>query len=156
MMADVTVSRDVPASPAVAWALLADLTRMPEWSPENERVEWLGHATAAALGARFRGTNRNGAKSWKSVGEITVFEPDQALAFSIKAGPFKIAEWRYMLEATENGCRISESWTDRRGRAMRALSKFVTGVKDRPSHNRAGMEKTLCYLATAAEDSAAV
>lgn len=149
-MADVTVSRGVAASPADAWALIADLPRMPEWSPENERVEWLGGATAAVPGAKFRGTNRNGAKSWKSVGEITVFEPDHALVFTIKAGPFKISEWRYTVEAIESGCRISESWTDRRNAAMRVLSKLVTGVKDRPSHNRAGMEETLRRLAAAA------
>ncbi len=154
--ADVTVSRDVAAPPAVAWALLADLARMPEWSPENEQIEWIGGATTAALGAKFRGTNRNGKRSWKSVGEITAFEPDRAVAFRITVGPFNVADWGYTIEATGTGCRVSESWTDRRGGAMRLASKLATGVKDRSAHNRTGMEETLRHLATVAEKSASV
>jgi len=155
MMADVTVSRDIGASSGGTWALLADLSRMPEWSPENESVEWIDGATAPAVGARFRGTNRNGKKSWKSVGEITAYEPERTLAFSIKAGPFKIADWQYTIEAMESGCRVTESWTDRRSGAMRFMSKLATGVKDRSAHNRTGMEETLRHLASAAEQPAA-
>lgn len=152
-MADLTVSRDIAASPGVVWALLADLTRMPEWSPENERLEWLGGATAAAPGAKFRGTNRNGSKSWKSVGEITAIEPGRLLSFAVTAGPFKISEWSYVIDPTEGGCRVTEGWTDRRGGVMRTLSKLATGVQDRPSHNRQGMEETLRRVAAAAEAS---
>jgi uncharacterized protein YndB with AHSA1/START domain len=152
-MAEVTVSRDVAASPAVVWALLGDLPRMPEWSPENERIEWLGGATAVAPGAKFRGTNRNGSKSWKSVGEITAVEPDRTLAFAITAGPFKVAEWSYVIDRTDGGCRITERWTDRRGSVMKAVSKFATGADDRPSHNRQGMEETLRRIAATAEAS---
>jgi hypothetical protein len=36
---------------------------------------------------------------------------------------------------------------------MKTLSKRVTGVGDRPSHNREGMEETLRRLASAAEGS---
>jgi uncharacterized protein YndB with AHSA1/START domain len=151
MMADVTVSRQVVAPAEVTWALLADLSRMPEWSPENERVEWLDGATDAAPGARFQGTNRNGAKTWKSVGKIIVFEPGRALAFHVKAGPFNVADWRYTIEPDGNVCRVTESWTDRRNGAMRIVSKLVTGVEDRPSHNRDGMEETLRRLSAAAE-----
>jgi hypothetical protein len=151
MMADVAVSREVAAPADVAWALLADLSRMPEWSPENERVEWLGCATEAALGARFRGTNRNGAKTWKSVAKMTVFEPGRALAFHVKAGPFNVADWRYTIEPNGNGCRVTESWTDRRNGAVKVLSRLVTGVEDRPSHNRDSMDETLRRLAAAAE-----
>jgi uncharacterized protein YndB with AHSA1/START domain len=154
-MADLTVSRDIVASPDVVWALLADLPRMPEWSPENERLEWLGGATAAAPGAKFRGTNRNGSKSWKSVGEITAIEPGRKLAFSVTAGPFKVAEWSYVIDRTEGGCRVTEGWTDRRGSVMRTLSKLATGVQDRSSHNRQGMEETLRRIAAAAEASGA-
>lgn len=155
-MADVAVSRDIAASPTTVWTLLADLSRMPEWSPENQRVEWLGAMTAAASGVKFRGTNRNGSKSWKSVGEITVAEPGRMLTFDIKAGPFKVAQWSYAIDQRDGGCRVTESWTDRRNGIMKTLSKLATGVNDRPSHNRQGMEETLRRLAAAAEGSDAM
>ena len=151
MSADVVVSRRIAAPPETVWALLADLSRMPEWSPENERVEWLGGATQAASGARFRGTNRNGTKSWKSVGEVTDCEPARRLAFGIKTGPFRIAEWTYTVEPNPEGCLVTEGWTDRRNALIQTLSKHVTGVHDRPTHNRRGMEETLRRLAVTAE-----
>jgi uncharacterized protein YndB with AHSA1/START domain len=154
-MPDVTVSRDMTASPDAVWALVADLSRMPEWSPENERLEWLGGATEPVVGARFRGTNRNGSKSWKSAGEITALEPGRMLGFTVSAGPFKIADWSYSIEPTDGGCRVTETWTDRRGGVMRTLSRFATGVDDRPTHNSRGMENTLQRIAMAAEQPAA-
>ena len=42
------------------WRVIADVTRTGEWSHECLHVDWLGGATAAAPGARFRGRNRLG------------------------------------------------------------------------------------------------
>src|SRR3954468_6506548 len=53
-MTDVSVSRDVPAPAERVWEMVSDLPRMGEWSPENEGGEWIGGATAAAPGAKFR------------------------------------------------------------------------------------------------------
>ena len=154
-MPDVTVSKDVEAPPEVVWALVSDLSRMPEWSPENEGLEWLDGATEAAVGARFRGTNRNGSKSWKAVGKVTAFEPGRTLGFSITAGPFKVADWSYAIEPTAGGCRLTESWTDRRSGLFKPVARLATGVDDRPSHNREGMETTLQRIADAAEQPSA-
>ncbi len=50
------------AAPAEAiYDLVADMTRMGEWSSECERVEWTGGATAPAVGVGLVGHNRNGA-----------------------------------------------------------------------------------------------
>lgn len=149
--ADVTVSREVAAPPAAVWELLADLTRMPEWSPENDRVEWTGGATGPALGARFKGRNHHGKHSWSSAGRITAFEPERRLAFAIAAGPLPVSEWGYVLEPTDGGTLVTESWTDRRNGLVKVVSKLVSGVEDRAEHNRAGMGQTLEQLAAAAE-----
>jgi hypothetical protein len=79
------------------------------------------------------------------------FEPGRAMTFRVEAGPFKVAEWSYAVEPSDDGCRVTESWTDSRSGLMKTLSKPVTGVDDRPSHNRQGMEKTLGRLAAAVE-----
>ena len=60
------VQRSTNATPEEAWALIADITRMGDWSPETTSAVWRGGATAAALGARFRGTNQMGSKKWHS------------------------------------------------------------------------------------------
>ena len=43
-----SVSERVSAAPEAVWALVADVPRMGEWSPECVRCEWVGGATGAA------------------------------------------------------------------------------------------------------------
>ena len=51
----------VNAPPETVWAILANLDRMGERSPECYRVEWLdGAESPARVGARFKGWNRYG------------------------------------------------------------------------------------------------
>jgi len=153
-MSDSTVSvhRDIAAGAEQLWGMVSDVTRMPEWSPETVAGEWLRGASGPAAGAKFRGTNRNGKKTWKSVATVVAAQPGRSFAFLVKAGGLRVAEWRYTFEPVETGCRVTETWTDRRGALLRVVSPRVTGVADRASHNRAGMEVTLERLAQAAQN----
>jgi uncharacterized protein YndB with AHSA1/START domain len=146
----VSVTRAIEAPAERVWALVADVTRMGEWSPETTSAEWLRGATSAVSGAKFRGTNRHGKKTWKSVSTIVDAEPGRVFAFRVKAMGFDVAEWRYTFEPTASGCAVTESWIDRRGVLMKALSPKATGVADRAEHNRQGMELTLEHLGAAA------
>jgi hypothetical protein len=146
----VSVARTIEAPAEQVWALVSDVTRMGEWSPETTSAEWLGGATSPASGAKFRGTNRHGKKTWKSVSTIIDADPGRVFAFRVKAMGFDVAEWRYTFEPTATGCTVTETWTDRRGALMKALSPKATGVTDRAEHNRASMEVTLEHLGAAA------
>ena len=55
------------------------------------------------------------------------------------------------VRADGGGCAVTESWDDERGRLVKFLGKPVSGVADRVTHNRAGMEQTLRNLKAAAE-----
>lgn len=131
--------------------MISDVTRMGEWSPENQGGEWLGGATAAKPGAKFRATNRLGKRSWKTVATVVDAEPAQRFSFRVAAGPVKVAEWAYTFEPTGDGCRVTESWTDLRPGWFMPIAKLATGVSDRKTHNQQGMEQTLDRLASAAE-----
>jgi uncharacterized protein YndB with AHSA1/START domain len=147
----VSVSRDIAAPPDQLWSMVTDVTRMGEWSPENQGGTWLGGATAAAPGARFRSTNRVGKRSWKTVATVVDAEPARRFSFRVTAGPVKVAEWSYAFERTDGGCRVTESWTDQRPGWFKPIAGLVTGVSDRAAHNRQGMEETLRRLAAVAE-----
>jgi uncharacterized protein YndB with AHSA1/START domain len=151
MARQVSVSRDIAASPDAVWAMVSDLTRMGEWSPEAEGGKWLGGATGPAVGARFKGDNRNGKKTWNTLAVVTAADPGRTFAFETKAVGLKIAEWRYTIEPTDTGCRVTETWTDQRGAIATTLGKPVSGVADRAAHNEAGMAQTLDRLKAAAE-----
>ena len=95
----------VEASPERCYALVSDVTRMSEWSPETVRVQWVGGATGPAVGARFRGTNKQGIIRWSTTPEVLVVEPAREFAFRTKE-----TVWRYRFEAEGTGTRITESF----------------------------------------------
>jgi uncharacterized protein YndB with AHSA1/START domain len=151
MVDQISVSKDICAPPDEVWAIVTDLPRMGEWSHENEGGEWIKGATGPVPGARFKGTNGNGSKSWTTEATVLDAEPGRRFSFRVAVGPIKVAEWSYSIEPTPAGCRVTESWIDRRPRFVRPLGKMTSGVEDRPEHNRIGMVQTLDRIAAAVE-----
>jgi hypothetical protein len=151
MIDRIDVVRDISATPDVVWALVSDLPRMGNWSPENDGGEWVKGATGPAPGAKFKGRNANGSKQWSTGVTVLDATPGERFSFAVTSGPFKIAEWAFDIEATDGGCRVTETWSDQRGGLMKKLGGVASGVDDRVEHNRTGMEATLAGVAAAAE-----
>jgi hypothetical protein len=148
----VTVTRDVGATPEVVWALVSDVTRMAEFSPENVGCEWIGPRHEPVVGARFRGTNRNGKRQWKTTCKVVLSEPARAFVFEVRGGGLRVARWEYRFDSTEDGgCRVAETWIDQRGRLVTWIGGYASGIHERKDHNRSGMVTTLDRLAAAAE-----
>lgn len=155
MPGTVEVTTEIAASPEVVWRLVSDVPRLGQFSPENEGAVWLRGATGATVGATFKGSNRHESSTWSTKGRIVTAETAKRLAFRVTVGPFQVAEWRYDLEPTPMGCRVTETFIDRRNAMTKALGKRATGVVDRDAHNRASMEQTLAGLKAAAESEPA-
>ncbi|GAA3767068.1 SRPBCC family protein [Micromonospora maritima] len=133
----VTVTHTVPASPARVYALISDITRMGEWSPETYAAGWI------EPGRRFRGRNRIGRLyRWSMSATVTEATPGRAFAFTTDWP--SSSSWRYQLEEVEGGTRITESMT-RATPQMAIVRRFqdAVGVRDRAAHLRAGMTTTL-------------
>ena len=135
--------------------MVSDVTRMGEWSPENEGGTWLGGATGPRPGAKFRGANRHGSRTWQTEATVVDADPGRRFSFRVSAVGLKVAEWGYTFEPTATGCRVTESWIDLRPRFFKPIARMATGVADRAAHNRRGMEQTLERLAAAAEAASA-
>lgn len=155
MADEISVEREIGAPAEAVWAMVSDVTRMGEWSPETTGCAWTGGATGPAVGARFKGVNANGKRKWSTDCKVTECEPGEVFTFHVSAVGLGVADWSYRFEPTTSGCRVTETWTDRRGWLAKRLGGPISGVADRAEHNRAGMEKTLATLATAAEAAAA-
>ena len=151
MAATVEVSREISASPAAVFAAISDVTRMGEWSPECHTCEWKGDTAGPAVGATFVGHNRLGDKEWTTEGRVTACDPGERFDFDAMFGDFVFAKWGYKIEATDGGCRVTETWVDLRPQRAIEAGAAVSGVADRAAHNREGMEATLAGLAAAVE-----
>jgi hypothetical protein len=154
MTEQVTVTREIGAPAEQLCALVSDVTRMGEWSPENVGAVWLGGATSALAGARFRGTNKIGKRRWKTMATVVDAVPGRRFSFRVSTMGVKVAEWSYVFEPTAGGCLVAESWIDQRPGWFKPIAHLATGVGDRAAHNRAGMEQTLERLAAVAESAA--
>ena len=153
-MADVSVTRQIAAPPDVVYALVTDLPRMGEWSPENEGGSWVGGATGAEVGAKFKGENANHGKSWSTVAKVTDADPHRTFGFDVTAlGLLPISRWRFDISPTDSGCTVTESWTDRRPRWFRPIATKLSGVADRVEFTEGSMQQTLEQLATEAEST---
>jgi len=153
MNEQVSVSKDVTASADKVWAMVSDVTRMGEWSPENQGGTWLKGASGPVPGAKFKGRNKIGKRKWSTVATVIDADPGRRFSFRVAAGPMGVADWAYSFESTPSGCTVTETWTDRRNGFFKVIAGFITGVKDRASHNRIGMEQTLAALAAVAESA---
>jgi hypothetical protein len=143
---------EVNAPPEVVYALLSDLPGMSRVAEEFERGSWLGGAREAAVGARFRGHNRQAGRRWTTTATVTDAEPGRRFAFEVSSvAGIPVSRWQYDIEPTDSGCRVAERTWDRRPSWFRPLANFVTGVRDRTEQNRRNMEHTLQRLKATAE-----
>jgi Polyketide cyclase / dehydrase and lipid transport len=94
------------------WALVADVTRIGEFSPETFEAEWTGGATGPEPGARFRGhvkRNGKGPVYWTTC-TVTVSEPGREFAFAVGDGRRALNTWRYVLTPAGDGTDVTESF----------------------------------------------
>jgi uncharacterized protein YndB with AHSA1/START domain len=143
-------SIDIAAPPETVYDLVADITRMGEWSPECYRGEWLDGATAAAPGARFRGYNRRSGYHWERTAVVDVADRGREFAFTtVNDGTGRHeTRWRYTMEPSPAGTVLTEAfeflWCSL---ANRALEMFIP----RGRQMSRGIQQTLTRVKHAAE-----
>ncbi len=143
----------IEAPPERIYALVADLPRMGEWSPECRQVEWLDGSSGPAEGARFIGHNQGGPRGlmkWSRRGRVLTAEPGREFAFVTEEGGREGTEWRYRLEPLEGGTRVTESYTVS---SIPAWARIVDVPTNRARELREAMAHTLEQLKRAAESA---
>jgi uncharacterized protein YndB with AHSA1/START domain len=146
----VTVHFDRP--PAEVWALVSDITRIGEFSPETFEAEWLRGATGPAVGARFRGhvrRNEVGPVYW-TVCRVDKCDPEREFAFTV-LGPngLDLSRWGYSLTPRDGGTDVTE-WFDGATSVPMRLYWLAFGWL-RGQRNRNDMRRTLERMKAVAE-----
>ena len=151
-----SVSLWIDARPEDVYAVVADVTRTPEFSPEVIECTWLDGATGPAVGARFKARNKvPNRPAWHNKPVITEVEPGRRFRFA-RTEPFSgTVEWTYDFAPDGEGTLVTESYEVTK--SLSPIGWFVIGVlfarKDRRTDLRNGMEQTLRAIRTAVEQA---
>ncbi len=143
----------IEAPPETIYDLVSDLTRMGEWSPECQRVEWLDGSSEAFVGATFIGHNVGGPRGlmkWSRRGRVLAAARGREFAFVTEEGGRESTEWRYRFEPTDAGTRVVESYTVK---WIPTWARIVDVPTNRARELRASIGRTLDQLKAAAESA---
>jgi len=112
---DGSVERVVDAGPATVYAVLSDISRIGERSPECRSATWEA-GQPGAVGSTFRGRNRVGKLvRWSRRCEVVTAEPGVAFAFRTLPERWDVSRqdittWSYRLEEVQHGTRVTHSY----------------------------------------------
>jgi uncharacterized protein YndB with AHSA1/START domain len=140
---------DIDAPVTKVWALVSDLNRMSQWSPQCRVMKALGGPLRQ--GSRTINLNRRKFLFWPTTSRITEFIPDKKLAFRVNQNG---TVWSYELEPTSTGTRLTESRHAENGVSAfsnMSVNALMGGV---PSFERElvdGMNESLSRIKAAAK-----
>jgi hypothetical protein len=100
-----TASTEVQASTDRVYSVVSDVTRIPEWSPETRRAEWLAPD-------RFRAWNRRRLGRWRTVANVVEAWPGHKFSFVVQAMGGDWTQWTYLIEpgSTAGTTRLTETF----------------------------------------------
>lgn len=141
---------EVAAPPESVYDLIADVTRMGEWSPECYRCRWLDGATKATPGARFRGSNRFGPFRWARTCEVVA--ADRESEFSFRTVPDRLfrssTRWTFRFSPTTDGTLVEQDYlVERHSRPI----DYFDRLTKRAAVVERGMQTTLERIRAAAQ-----
>jgi uncharacterized protein YndB with AHSA1/START domain len=146
----------IDAPPEKVYAVVSDVTRMGEWSPETRKCEWLDGATGPAVGARFKGSNKNGVFRWTTKPTVVVADENREFAFVTALSGKDATKWTYRFEPDGAGTKVTESFemmSDMPG-YINFVEKYFMRIKDRRANLIDAMQRTLGRIKNAVEGSA--
>src|SRR6476646_6573352 len=97
-------STTVAAPPEEVWPLVADLRRMPRWSPQCVKTFVRGGGPVE-LGSTMVNINRKGLLFWPTQSKVVRYEPGREIAFRIKEN---YTVWSFTLEPDGAGTKVVE------------------------------------------------
>ncbi len=105
-----SASIEIDAAPEVVWQLVADITRMGEWSPECRRASWDEGVTGPDVGALFHGHNKAGTFEWDAPCIVIACEPGNVFEFQVPRVGDVVTRWRFEFAPNGNGTTLTESF----------------------------------------------
>jgi uncharacterized protein YndB with AHSA1/START domain len=138
---EVSVRMDAP--PEKVWALVSDVTRIGEFSPETFEAKWTRGATGPEVGASFKGhVKRNGVgPTYWAPCQVTKSVPHEVFEFNVGTDTTTVNTWGYRLEPDGDGTRVTEYFRLSTALPFRLYWALLGQLRGRT--NERGMRTTL-------------
>ena len=141
----------VAAAPDRLYALVSDVTRMGEWSPQC-RACWWDEGAGPAVGSWFTGRNVAAGRTWETRSQVVAADPGREFAWEVNDGWVR---WGFTLDAVDGGTRLTESWAflpeGIAGFQERWGDRAAAHIDDRTRAAPDGIPRTLAAIKHAAE-----
>jgi hypothetical protein len=122
------VDIDIAADARDVWRLVSDINLPARFSSEFTGAEWI--EGEASEGAKFRGRNAHKAiGEWHTECTVIACEPERVFAWEVQGPDGPSAEWRFEIERTDDGCRLSQ-WA-RMGPGPSGLTPAILQMPDK-------------------------
>lgn len=146
---NIEASIEIAAAPEQVWAVVSDLKRMPEFSPQTLRMQPLGAVRTGTWTLNF---NTDGKAFWPTTARVVRFEPNKAIAFRV---PMNRTVWSFTLEPTATGTRLVQRRDCPNGKttwiSRKAIDAAMGGELPFEEKLEQGMNETLGKIKAALE-----
>lgn len=147
-----SVTLEIEADAQALYAMVSDLPRIGEWSPECEGVTWEGDVTTPAEGTTFVGHNAVGPGRrirYSRHGSVLAAEPGREFTFITDEGGRPSTVWSYRFTPVAEGrTRVTESYEVR---WIPTWARIIDIPTNRHRELVDAMRHTLAQLKSAAE-----
>lgn len=137
--------------PHEVYELVADITRMGEYSPICASC-WWDDGDGPRVGAWFTGRNVLPERTWETRSEVVAADPGREFAWIVNG---TIVRWGYTFTEVEGGTEVTESWELLPGGDAMFEERFgddaAAQIVDRYEKARTGIPETLAAIKRAAE-----
>ena len=99
----------IKRSPGELYDMVADVTRMGEWSPVCTAC-WWDEGDEPHVGAKFTGRNERPERTWETRSEVVRADRGHEFAWVVTEPPTR-ARWGYSFVAMDDGAtEVTETW----------------------------------------------
>lgn len=137
------VSLHIDATPEEVWALVSDVTRIGEFSPETFEAKWTRGSTGPEVGASFKGhVKRNGVgPTYWAPCQVSKCVPNEVFEFNVGTDSTTVNTWGYRLSPSGTGTEVTEYFRLSTALPFRLYWALLGQLRGRT--NEKGMRTTL-------------
>ncbi len=146
----------ISTTPELLYALVSDVPRTPEWSPEVVSCHWLGGADAAVPGARFSARNKKRWFTWSNRPVVEIAERGREFAFTRTEPGGGTIRWFFRFEPDGEGTVTTLGYLVIKPVpvGLHVILRAFLGVRDLEADLRLNITTSLGRIAEVAEREA--